>query len=417
MKLYANMSPAEQIDYVQRLSRFETLSLPVLETMKDKMILPSDLVESMIEGLTILTAFPFSLAFAETALKVQDYTRRIYRLRFYLNQIKENISKGIVAQTADGKTVAYVPAAQQQFARRGRPTREEAAAKRLAQQSNATDMETRKQQAIAQMMGLEVVTNQTVREKNNEELKAERELKQQQEEEQNPSLFSPLPSTPSTPFAPSTPLPSQPNLSQLSLLLSPELAERVTTVRDLRSQAAAFAEQAKVMAEHGDAEEKVADVAQRAAQATDAYEKIYEDVDKELATVYLRLREDSAFRKTFIDKYYGNVPSVAIPSQLSNMEKMLKPYYQKQNKEFTASVRLMIAENNPEVVAQKKAEKEKKEAAEKIIRYLRRTDKKPTPKRIEGMEAKYKELVSLLGEKQAKPFYAFIEAARSSNKS
>ena len=97
---------------------------------------------------------------------------------------------------------------------------------------------------------------------------------------------------------------------------------------------------------------------------------------------------------------------------MNQLEKLLKPYYSKQDKAFVSHVRKMIAENNPEVVAAKKAAKQKKVESEKIIKYLRRTDKQNSLRRIEGMEAKYKELVNLIGEEQAKPYYAFVEAAK-----
>lgn len=68
---------------------------------------------------------------------------------------------------------------------------------------------------------------------------------------------------------------------------------------------------------------------------------------------------------------------------------------------FIASVREMIANNNPEVVAKKAAEEgiEKKKAD--IIKYLTRKDKPNTDKRIAGIKKKLAELEKLCGKEEA----------------
>lgn len=417
---YNQMSAEEQLQFVQQLNEFETLSLPILEPFAKGGTMNAEQRKAMSAGMHLLLAFPFSRDFAEKALRFGDFERRCYRLRHYVNKMKDEVSKEVLVRTADGNAFAYVPKMQQQFRRRGRPTREEAAAMaRAAASQQVSDIETKKMQAIAQLLGVEIVTNQTIREKNNDELAEERKAKEDAQAKQNPSLFdSPVnggTAAVSSQEVLSTLPPSafdRATLSQLSFLLSPELAERVANVRELRNRASVAAETAKVMAQRGDKPDEVEVYAQEAAENTEAYERIYEDVDAELATVYLRLKEDPSFRTDFVTKHYKSVPPVAVSQQLSSLEKLLKPYANKQDKDFVAKVRQMIADNNPEVVAEKKAAAEKKVAVEKIIKYLRRQDKENTARRVEGMEKKYAELVELMGEQEAKPFYAFVEKAR-----
>lgn len=411
--LYSQMTTEEQVQWIASFTDFMDNSLPSLVGKKDA--LSKQERKMMEEGLHLLLAFPFSKNFAQTALQYGDYERRTYRLPYYVDKIKKEISSTITVMDGKGNAFAYVPKLPQTHRRRGRPTREETYL-RMNNQSpeQKADIETEKQQRIAKMLGLNIITNPQEREKNNDELRAEREAKAKAEAETNPSLFNEsnaqgtMQATQIIPPMADT----QPALRQLTFLLSPELAQAVATVRELRNRASVFSEQAKFMAEHGENAERVSQVAMQAAEATEAYEQIYERVDKELATVYVRLREDNAFRDDFVKKHYKNMPVQQWQPQMNQLEKLLKPYYSKQDKTFVSHVRKMIAENNPEVVAAKKAAKQKKVESEKIIKYLRRTDKQNSLRRIEGMEAKYKELVDLIGEEQAKPYYAFVEAAK-----
>ena len=418
-KLYSQMTAEEQLEYVRRLSEFETLSLPILESYSNGKTMTQEHRLAAENGMRMLMAFPFCRDYAEKALRFGDYERRVYRLRHYVGKVKNELAKEVAVSTADGQQYAYVPRMQQQFRRRGRPTREEAAAMaRMAANTDAGDIEMQRQQAIAAMLGMDIVTNQTIREKNNDELAEERKAREAKEAAQNPSLFDVnggnasqssgqniIASLPPSAFDRAT-------LSQLSFLLAPDTAERVATVRDLRSRASVAAETAKMMAQRGEKPEEVEVYAQEAAQATEAYERIYEDVDRELATVYLRLKEDKAFISEFVEKYYKSVPEQNRIIQLTQLTKLLKPYFLKQDESFAAQVRKEIAENNPDVVAAKKEAAERKAAAEKIIKYLRRQDKENTARRVEGMEKKYAELVSIIGEDAAKPYYVFVKKAR-----
>lgn len=415
-KLYKEMTAKEQLDWVKDFSGWTNDDVPVL--MRAKGMWNARLRMMMERGLRLMAAFDYARDYVETARQYGDYHRRTYRLPYFVERIKKDISANVAVKDAEGNTFAYVPQAQQ-TRRRGRPTNEETRLRALMQsQGQLSDIETEKQQAIAKLLGLEVITNPAGREKNNEELKAEREARAAMEAKMNPGLFED--ETPShlregangedggkdggtTAAYGNTGTPPQStiadmsqarlHLDQLAWLMSDSLKERVATVRDLRSTAASYAEQAKVMAERGDNADLIEPVAQMAAQYTEMYEQIYEDVDNELATVCYRLKHDEPYMKRFM-KRYG-------VKDVSGIIKELKPYLQKMPPEFEVRVKALIEQESPEYIAKVKEEKAKKQEVDAILKYLRRKDKTATKKRVETSEKKFERLVELIGEEQA----------------
>lgn len=427
IKNYKDLSAEEQFQFVTALTEFANATLPRLEASKGSLT-PDDR-KAMGEGLKLIGAFPIYRDFAEQAFRYNDFEGRIYRLRHCIERIKKEIGKDVVAQTADGQTVAYIPALQQQFRRRGRPTREEAYAKSVA--ATIDDAESKRQQAIARLLGIEIVTNQTLREKNNAELAAEREQKKQEEAKVNPSLFSPTPGpspkergdegatvaatdatdTVATTIAPTIESLSEArlHLDQVRFLLSPELQQRVDTVRELRNRASVAAETAKTMALNGEKPEDIEVYTKQAAEATEQYEQIYDAVDNELSTVYYRLLNDGDYKEKFAQRFRVK--------DFTAILKQLKPYYEKvKSPEFEVRIKALIEQESPEYVARMKAEKEKKEEVEGILRYLRRKDKDATDTRVQGAEKKYKRLVELLGKDMAKDYRPLVDFIIDENK-
>lgn len=276
-KSYKEMSAAEQLRWVTEFSEFVNRQMPVLMGLQG--MWSPEHRRMMEAGLRLLTAFPSAQEYADTALRFGDYNRRTYRLPYYVDGVKAEISANVVVRDAEGNAFAYVPQMKQMQRRRGRPTREEAYQWQMMMAAGQEDdVETEKQQVIARLLGLEVITNPAGREKNNEEMRAEREARAAKEAKMSPGLFEseaaePLPAEDGKAGAESdgaavvqqqTEQPEVPpstiaamsqtrlHLDQLSWLLSPGLKERVGSVRELRSTAASYAEQAKVMAERGD---------------------------------------------------------------------------------------------------------------------------------------------------------------------
>lgn len=416
-KSYAELTAEEQLQYCKDLEKFSG-QVPHLEQLKGSWSAADR--EAMEQGLRLMQAFAFSESFATDALRYGDYSSRTYRLRFYCDKIKKELVKSLNVSGGNGQPVAIIdPTVPTR--RRGRPSLAEVEARKKGEEVAKEDTGLELQRQIAQMMGMKViVTDNAPREKNNAELAEERKAKQAAEEKMNPSLFSPAPG-PSTKEsgegqtaagASPTVAPTiadlgetRYHLNQLRILLSPSLQERVDSVQGLRQSAASAAETAKRMAERGEKPEDVEPYAKEAAQLTEAYEQIYDDVDKELATLHYRLKNDEPYRLQFQEKYHI--------TDLTRILDDLKPYYKKvQSPEFDLRCKTLIEQESPEYAAKVKAEAERKKEVQDILRYLKRKDKPATDARLNGAREKFARLEQLLGKKEAKdykPLLAFIE--------
>jgi hypothetical protein len=405
----------------------------------------------------MLAAWPFAQDFAEKAQRYGDYMARATRLPVYVDKVMERLADGLTMTDKDGRTVAYVsPSAP--LRRRGRPSREELAARQRGEQPQGAepdDAEARKRRTIARMMGLQVVVSgEAPREKNNAELKAERDRRRAEYERQNPSLFGEKDNSGSSPVAEDASVTSasgaaaqevttppagsadrregQPaeggslacptmsevyqsridqdrlRLSDLAWLCSDELRQRIPTVQGLRVTAESASERAKTMADLGQPAEAIAPYAQQAKDAVEGYQAIYQAVDEELAILHKRLYLDAPFLENFKRRFKG-----------VDIEKVLhitRPYYEKVKKDdpaIDARVKLAIETDNPEYAARLKAEEAKKEEVADILRYLKRKDKDASDTRLKtAKEVKFPRLVELIGEKEAAdylPLLAYIE--------
>ena len=416
-KSYAELTAEEQLQYCKDLEKFSG-QVPHLEQLKGSWSAADR--EAMEQGLRLMQAFAFSESFATDALRYGDYSSRTYRLRFYCDKIKKELVKSLNVSGGNGQSVAIIdPTVPTR--RRGRPSLAEVEARKKGEEVAKEDTGLELQRQIAQMMGMKViVTDNAPREKNNAELAEERKAKQAEEAKMNPSLFNPTPAPSSTSEGSSqTGAGASPvvaptiadlgetryHLNQLRILLSPSLQERVDSVQGLRQSAASAAETAKRMAERGEKPEDVEPYAKEAAQLTEAYEQIYDDVDKELATLHYRLKNDEPYRKQFQEKYHI--------TDLTRILDDLKPYYKKvQSPEFDLRCKTLIEQESPEYAAKVKAEAERKKEVQDILRYLKRKDKPATDARLNGAREKFARLEQLLGKKEAKdykPLLAFIE--------
>ena len=71
----------------------------------------------------------------------------------------------------------------------------------------------------------------------------------------------------------------------------------------------------------------------------------------------------------------------------------------------------MIEQDSPEYAAKMKAEEERKQEVTDILRYLKRKDKPNVAQRIRTMEARYKRLIELLGEDEARIYRPIVDVA------
>ena len=443
MKHYQDMTPVEQAQWIDEFAR---LSNPIPTEASD--------IQQLFQ---LLSAWPFAEKFCGDALKYGDYMARMYRLPVYIDKVKDALAEGLVQTDANGKPIAVVaPGAP--LRRRGRPTREEAAARLRGEVQVVQEdtPETRRRRAVAKLLGLQIVTGEPVREKNNAEIAAEKAAKRAEEEKIHPSLFKELEEKPDGDGAgdgnsaggdargqspgrepakvqsPGTERPSidseRPNadaplrnpsmaeiyaeridadrlhLNELAWLCSKELQERIAKVRDQRTAFGDASQTAKVLAEHGGNQEEIAMWAKRAEEALKAYESTYAAVDEELAIVFARLQMDEPYKEKFCNRFKG--------VDLVQIAHITRPYYDKlRSPEFDLRIRTMIEQDSPEYAAKMKAEEERKQEITDILRYLKRKDKPNVAQRIKTMETRYARLIELMGEEEAKVYRPIVDAA------
>ncbi len=309
--------------------------------------------EAFEQGLTILEQRGTALSFIRDSRRFKDYHRRVRHLLTYL-------------QTAP----ATVPVASPTGKRRvGRPTKAEQAAYTEAQ----------KQKAMAEAKSSLFP-----------EVKPDLSLQ--------PLTYNGIVANPNGESIAAT----MPHLLQLRYFLSEPLQQRVNTVRDLRNEMAAKAEQAKTMAEANEratvtngsplvySEEEIAALATRAVEIeSDILPSIYNDVDREMGEVYLRLSQ-----RTGDPEYIAKVSKdINIPTQ--DLRTQFKPFFEKalaRDPRFADMVAEKIANDRPEVKAQREAAAKHKAEADALIKYIIRKDKPATQKRVKGLQDRIAQL-------------------------
>lgn len=414
MKHYNDMTPAEQAKWIEDFSR---LANPIPTE-------PSEIQQLF----QLLSVWPFAERFCNDGLQYGDYMARTYRLPVYIDKVKDMLADGLVQTDANGKPIAVVaPGAP--LRRRGRPTREEAAARLRGEVQVVQEdtPETRRRRAVAKLLGLKVVNGEPQREKNNAELAAERAAKRALEEKIHPSLFKeeekPETDTPPTPAtqqpSPEAALLRNPSMSEiyadridndrlhlneLAWLCSKDLQERIAKVRDQRTAFGDASQTAKVLAEHGGNPDEIAAWAKKAEEALKAYEATYAAVDEELAIVFARLQQDEPYKEKFCKRFKG--------VDLVQIAHITRPYYDKlRSPEFDLRIKTMIEQDSPEYAAKMKAEEERKQEVTDILRYLKRKDKPNVAQRIKTMEKRYQRLIELLGEDEARIYRPIVDVA------
>ena len=422
MKHYNEMTPGEQAQWIDEFAR---LSNPIPSE-------PSE-VQQLFQ---LLSVWPFAERFCGDAIKYGDYMQRVKRLPVYIDKIKDALADGLVQTDANGRPIAVV-APGVPLRRRGRPTREEAAARLRGEVQVVPEdtPETRRRRAVAKLLGLAIVNGEPVREKNNAELAAEKAAKKAAEERIHPSLFAktdaaaaddsnkPETDTPPTPATQQLSPEAAPlrnpsmseiyaeridndrlHLNELAWLCSKELQERIAKVRDQRTAFGDASQTAKVLAEHGGNPDEIAAWTKKAEEALKAYEATYAAVDEELAIVFARLQMDEPYKDKFCKRFKG--------VDLVQIAHITRPYYDKlRSPEFDLRIRTMIEQDSPEYAAKMKAEEEKKQEVTDILRYLKRKDKPNVKARINTMEKRYQRLIELLGEDEAKVYRPIVDVA------
>lgn len=355
---YRNMTAAQRAAWTQAYREFVSAQLPTIRNAKQS---SKELVEMMNKGLDLLTAFPFTRSFVSETRSFNSHFRVRTTFIRYCDKVTKEV-QGTFGETVDLTDKSLLTP------HVGRPTKDEAQARALA---------------------------------------AER-ARQEREENEN-TLFGKMGDIPNDNTIVEGTVSGNMtggvgfHLDQLKWLMSDNLKEAVDTIRELRNAAAEAATTAKTLAMEKASEDRIAVYAKEAAEKTEAYERIYEQVDNEMARVYVRLKEDSTYIEEMKNK--GTDPDV--------LRTALRPYWDKvENKEvFKQQVIEDIKANDPEQAKKREAEEKKTKRKNEIIKYLTRKDKANTAKRAKGMRERYTELIAIIGEEEAKPYLPLVEKA------
>lgn len=424
-KFYNDMTAGEQTRWVNEFAGIiEEHGERIALLGKGKAQMQGDELPWVRNLFELLSAWPFASDFCSQAMRYGDFPARAGRLTIYVNKVKNVLADGLLTKDADGRTVAFVSPSTP-LRRRGRPTKEEVAARlrgdALVLSDNSPENEKRRR--IAKMLGLEVVVSgEAPREKNNAELKAEREKKKAEEERQNPSLFGdPSPALPREGDSASTISMGEIyqdriendrlHLSDIKWLCTKELQERIDNVRAQRTAFGDAAQTAKVLAGRGADKEEISTYAKRADEAREAFESTYAAVDEELAVLHKRLSIDLPYIEKFKARFKG-----------VDMEKVLyitRPYYEKVRKDnpaIDARIKRLIEQDAPEYAAKMKAEEEKKKEVSELVRYITRKDKDASDERVSTMTKRIARLRELMGDEFADTYLPVLKKTKEDNK-
>lgn len=352
-KKYQLMSDSEKQEwlasYQQWLVDFKGINLDALD---------SSLQVVFERGLALFGSFSYCWGFIAESRKAKDYSRRLKLMQRYADRITADLERMVgksIDLTDQSLLIPHV----------GRPTKEQSAAKAILKQ------------------------------------------KQEEEEKSKPNLFNSDGSAKGEAGVFVNPIPNRRlSVAEIKWLLSPALQSRAEMIRDLRARFEESSTRAKQMAEDGRSPSDIEPYAKQATQDIEAVESIYADIDKELQTVYVRLKEDSSY-----------IEKIEAISRLDSKElrTMLRQYWDKLSLEekeaFKAKVIEQIKASNPAQAAARTAEEEKKKRISGIVKYLQRKDKPNTLARLKGMEERINQLSDLIGT-EAEIYMPLLTAAR-----
>ena len=352
------MTAAQRAAWTQAYREFVSAQLPTIRNAKQS---SKELVEMMNKGLDLLTAFPFTRSFVSETRSFNSHFRVRTTFIRYCDKVTKEV-QGTFGETVDLTDKSLLTP------HVGRPTKDEAQARALAAERARQDRE-KNENTLFGKMG-DIPDDNTI-----------------------------VGGTVSGNMTGGVGF----HLDQLKWLMSDNLKEAVDTIRELRNAAAEAATTAKTLAMEKASEDRIAVYAKEAAEKTEAYERIYEQVDNEMARVYVRLKEDTTYIEEMKNK--GTDPDA--------LRTALRPYWDKvENKEvFKQQVIEDIKANDPEQAKKREAEEKKTKRKNEIIKYLTRKDKANTAKRAKGMRERYTELIALIGEEEAKPYLPLVEKA------
>lgn len=346
-KEFRNMTADEQLKWITDFSKFDEAKLPTLCALGD--VWEASHIKCFEEGLQLLRAFSMCREFVKKSLMFRDYSRRIDRMTFYINLIKDKIEKGEYVKVGRETLVNVSGMQPSSTRRRGRSTKAEIAAKALAEGV----IPERKNDLFNLSSSVGEMMNGT---------------------QEDPEL---------------------PQLKNIAWLLSADLQTETKQVSFYRAKAAASAEQAKLLADKGEDAAIIEPHSREAAEYTEKYKKVYEAVNEELAMLFLYLQNDENYAdlKAKIE---------AKGSNLEALKAILLLYFNKMDEEWkekaTAKKAKVLEKEEKEKEESENQGMSKAERADLLHRhrtYILRKDVELTPSRIRKVKEKIAELESI----------------------
>lgn len=368
-KDYKVMTPDEQMAWLTDFAHWSNEKLPVLCALGNAW--ESGHIKSMEEGLKLISAFSYCRDFVQKSLLFRDFARRVDRIRFYVEKIKQEVAAGAAVKSPSGQTMAYVPPVQTR--RRGRPTREEAA--QMARERAAEEQQKAHADAVAKLTGdapkaPEIATPQA---------------KVANAPMQGDLFAAPAPEAPKVSAFSAAVAVTQGegrlHLDQLAWLMSKDLQMRVKEVAGLRAVAASEAEKAKSLAESGVPSEVVEPHSRAAVEAKEKYLAVYAAVDKELGELYSLLTIGGEHIPSWEKRCAG------MGISLDQLKAILKPYWEKVGSPVVA-----LESVTPALEASDEEKAQRSARLHAIRTYFMRKDCNLTQKRIDKMRSLIEEV-------------------------
>lgn len=389
-KLYKSMTTEEQLAWVTDFSSFNREKLPILCALGDAW--ESCHIKMFEEGLALVQAFSYCRDFVDRSMMFRDYSRRVERMKFYIEKIKKEISAGMVVRGTNGERIAYVPSLQPVSRRRGRPTKAEAAMAASQSQDDHYMME--KARVIADLTGSIIVTRPA---------QAVSSSVTRSGEKSGENVPSPLPVLQAVAQSQG---PERLHLDQLAFLFPEELAASTREIQSLRAMAAKESEQAKALADSGATAEVIAPHSRAASSYVERYTEIYNSVDNHLASlgICMEMSLDHPLLSSALREGYTR----------EALSSILRPYVEKMSARdgWAEKKKAELMAERSVGTETENARQEQKERAEKLHRYrvyMLRKDVNMTPQRVEKMRRIVEE-VEQMGE-DASEYHVILNAA------
>ena len=370
LKAYKFMTPEEQMAWLTDFAHWSNEKLPMLCALGNAW--EATHIKSMEEGLKLISAFSYCRDFVQKSLLFRDFSRRVDRIRFYVEKIKAEVAAGQAVKAESGQTLAYVPPVQTR--RRGRPTREEAA--QMAKERQAAEMQKQQQEAVAKLNGQQPKASDSA-------TPVQGSLFESGEvTESKPAPEKTQPVSNLAAAIAVTQGEGRLHLDQLAWLMSDGLKLRIKEVAGLRAVAAKEAEQAKSLAENNVPQAIIEPHSRAAVEAKDKYLAIYAEVDQELGNMYGLL----SIGGEFMPKYEQMCSARGIT--VEQLKAILKPYWEKIGKPVPQLE--SVTTPAPEASEEEKAQRSARLHA--IRTYFMRKDCNLTQKRIDKMRSLIEEV-------------------------